>query len=104
MSPPAQSSKPRSRTADRTVGPRRKAIAARPGRCQPGLVNDSGTTATDDFAVRVLNAALGAVELMSIHLGDRLGWYRALADGGPATAVELTGRAGGSPRYAREWL
>jgi SAM-dependent methyltransferase len=52
----------------------------------------------------MLTAALGAVEVMSVHLGDRLGWYRALADGGPATAEELTGRAGGSPRYAREWL
>lgn len=62
------------------------------------------TMTTDDFAARLLNAALGTVEVMSVYLGDRLGWYRALADGGPATAAELTERAGGSPRYAREWL
>jgi 2-polyprenyl-3-methyl-5-hydroxy-6-metoxy-1,4-benzoquinol methylase len=61
-------------------------------------------TATDAFAERLFNAALGAVEVMSVYLGDRLGWYRALADSGPATAAELTARAGGSERYAQEWL
>jgi len=62
------------------------------------------TTATDRFAERLFNAALGTVEVMSVYLGDRLGWYRALADGGPATPDELTARAGGNERYAREWL
>jgi len=64
----------------------------------------STTSTTDAFAERLFNAALGTVEVMSIYLGDRLGWYRALADGGPATAEELTARAGGAERYAREWL
>ncbi len=62
------------------------------------------TMTTDAFAERLFNAALGTVELMSVYLGDRLGWYRALADGGPATSAELTARAGGSERYAQEWL
>jgi SAM-dependent methyltransferase len=62
------------------------------------------TTTTEEFANRLFNAALGTVEVMSVYLGDRLDWYRALADGGPATPDELTERAGGSPRYAREWL
>ncbi|GEM33943.1 SAM-dependent methyltransferase [Nocardia neocaledoniensis NBRC 108232] len=56
------------------------------------------------FAERLLGAALGAVDILAVHLGDRLGWYRALAEDGPADAVELTRRAGGDPRYAREWL
>jgi hypothetical protein len=42
--------------------------------------------------------------VLSIYLGDRLGWYRALAEGGPATAEDLTARAGGATRYAKEWL
>lgn len=62
------------------------------------------TDTVDEFAARLLNSALGMVEVLSVHLGDRLGWYRALADGGAASARELTARAGGSPRYAREWL
>ena len=41
---------------------------------------------------------------MAIYLGDRLGWYRSLADDGPATAEELAARTSTHPRYAREWL
>ncbi|AWS42699.1 class I SAM-dependent methyltransferase [Streptosporangium sp. 'caverna'] len=59
---------------------------------------------TEEFADRLLKSALGTIEILSIHLGDRLGWYRALADHGAATAAELTARAGGHERYAREWL
>jgi hypothetical protein len=62
------------------------------------------TQTTEQFADRLFNSALATVEVMSMYLGDRLGWYRALADGGPATETELVDRAGGSPRYAREWL
>ena len=58
----------------------------------------------EEFADRLFRAALGTAEVLSVYLGDRLGWYRALADGGPATAAELVARAGGAPRYAREWL
>ncbi|GIH95820.1 class I SAM-dependent methyltransferase [Planobispora siamensis] len=62
------------------------------------------TMTTDEFADRLFRAALGTIEILSIHLGDRLGWYRALAAHGPATAAELSARAGGHERYAREWL
>jgi len=41
---------------------------------------------------------------MSVHLGDRLGWYRSLAADGPATPDELAEHTGTHPRYAREWL
>ncbi len=59
---------------------------------------------TDAFADRLFTAALHTAEVMAVYLGDRMGWYRALASGGPATAAELTGRAGGADRYAEEWL
>jgi len=55
------------------------------------------------FAGRVAGAAIGALELMCVHLGDRLGLYEALATG-PATAPELAERTGIDARYAREWL
>jgi SAM-dependent methyltransferase len=55
------------------------------------------------FAGRLFAAAGGALELLTIHLGDRLGLYRALA-GGPLTPEELAARAGIAERYAREWL
>jgi predicted O-methyltransferase YrrM len=57
----------------------------------------------DDFAERILASALGGFEILSIHVGDRLGWYRALA-AGPATAGELAEQTSTHPRYVREWL
>jgi SAM-dependent methyltransferase len=58
----------------------------------------------DAIAERVATAAMGAAELLSIYLGDRLGWYEQLAAWGPMTAAELASRTGTHPRYAREWL
>lgn len=59
---------------------------------------------TAAFAGRVFASALGAFETLSIYLGDRLGWYRALADHGPLTSPELAERTRTDERYAREWL
>jgi len=56
------------------------------------------------FAERVFAATLGTLELLSIYLGDRLGWYRTLAELGPLTPPELAERTGTRERYAREWL
>jgi SAM-dependent methyltransferase len=64
---------------------------------------DPGPTA-DAFAERFFAAGLGAFEVLTAYLGDRLGWYRSLADDGPATPAELAARTGTDERYAREWL
>lgn len=56
------------------------------------------------YSDRLFQAVLGTIETLSVYLGDRMGWYRALASGGPATPAELVSRAGGAERYAREWL
>ena len=58
----------------------------------------------DAYAEKLFQYAVAFVDIIAAYLGDRLGWYRALAAGGPATVDELVTRAGGSPRYAREWL
>jgi 2-polyprenyl-3-methyl-5-hydroxy-6-metoxy-1,4-benzoquinol methylase len=70
------------------------------------MTNDpaSAEARRDELAGRLMAAALGTLDLQAVYLGDRLGLYRALADGGPATAGELAQRAGIHPRYAREWL
>ena len=60
-------------------------------------------TATD-LSDRVVEAAVHAMELLSVYLGDHLGWYRSLAAEGPATPGELARRTSTSARYAREWL
>lgn len=53
---------------------------------------------------RLFEATLGAMDLFAVYLGDRLGYYRALAEGGPATSLELAERTRTAERYAREWL
>ena len=72
------------------------------------MSNDPDQAVTPDPAdalvERLFGAFLAAVDIVAVHLGDRLGYYRALADGGPATSVELAGRTGTAERYAREWL
>ena len=62
------------------------------------------TERRDALVGRLFGSILEAMDLLNVYLGDRLGLYRALADGGPATAAELAGRASIHERYAREWL
>jgi 2-polyprenyl-3-methyl-5-hydroxy-6-metoxy-1,4-benzoquinol methylase len=59
---------------------------------------------TKALAERLRADALGALELYTLYLGERLGLYRALADGGPVTSSELAERTGTVERYVREWL
>ncbi|HET9558795.1 MAG TPA: methyltransferase domain-containing protein [Actinomycetota bacterium] len=56
------------------------------------------------LARRLFTDALGALELYTVYVGERLGLYQALAEGGPATSAELAGRTGTVERYVREWL
>lgn len=69
-----------------------------------GTAADGAGPSADEFSERIVGAALGWFELMSIHLGDRLGWYDALVAEGPLTAPELAASTSTAPRYAREWL
>jgi SAM-dependent methyltransferase len=62
------------------------------------------TTSSDELAERLFGSLLGFIDVVAVHLGDRLGWYRSLVDDGPASAPELARRTGTHPRYAREWL
>ena len=61
---------------------------------------------TDAFAERVLTSALGLIDMLSIYVGDRLGWYHALAEAGDRgmDAADLAAATGTQERYAREWL
>jgi SAM-dependent methyltransferase len=65
--------------------------------------SDNRVADPGELSERIVQAVVGALESAAIVLGDRLGWYRALA-GAPATAAELAARTGTDARYAREWL
>jgi SAM-dependent methyltransferase len=58
----------------------------------------------DALVGRLFEAVLGAMDLLSLYVGDRLGLYRALAEEGPLTSSGLASAAGIHERYAREWL
>src|SRR5579863_10694884 len=58
----------------------------------------------DELTDRLFHDMIGALELFTVYLGERLGLYRALAIDGPATSTELAGRTGTTERYVREWL
>jgi SAM-dependent methyltransferase len=63
------------------------------------------TQATPEAMVeRVFDSLVHTAELFCIYVGDQLGLYTALHDGGPATSSELSARAGSNERYTREWL
>ena len=45
------------------------------------------TEATEALTERLFAAAIGTLELASVHVGGQLGLYRSLADDGPGTNV-----------------
>ena len=55
-------------------------------------------------AKRVFGSLGGAMTAAMIHLGDRLGLYRALAGAGPVDSRALAERTGLHERWLREWL
>ncbi len=65
----------------------------------------AGTATIDTFAERFFSAVLGTQFTQAAYLGDRLGWYRALAAADEGlTSAELSSRTATAERYAREWL
>ncbi|HEX9839223.1 MAG TPA: class I SAM-dependent methyltransferase [Anaerolineales bacterium] len=65
---------------------------------------DAIASQRDAFIERFLQFASGTFNMFSIYIGDRLGLYRALAEGGPSTSKELASLTGTHERYIREWL
>jgi 2-polyprenyl-3-methyl-5-hydroxy-6-metoxy-1,4-benzoquinol methylase len=57
-----------------------------------------------ELSERLFGAVLGAMDMFSVYMGDRLGYYRSLSGDGPATSAELAARVGTVERYTREWL
>jgi SAM-dependent methyltransferase len=58
----------------------------------------------DEFMGRFVGDLGAAVSAALVVIGDRLGLYRAMADGESVTPEELAERTGTDSRYVREWL
>ena len=56
------------------------------------------------YSFRVWNYKKGEMVALMIHLGDRLGIYRAMEGAGPLTPAELASRTGLQERWLLEWL
>lgn len=62
------------------------------------------TQQKEAFMERLLKSAAGTFDMFTIYIGDRLGFYQALANSFGLTSVELATRTGTQERYVREWL
>jgi SAM-dependent methyltransferase len=58
----------------------------------------------DAFVGRFLGDLGTAMHLPTVLVGDRLGLYRAMADGEPVSPADLAERTGTNERYVTEWL
>ncbi|HAJ60453.1 MAG TPA: SAM-dependent methyltransferase [Cyanobacteria bacterium UBA8543] len=56
------------------------------------------------FVERLLKSVSGTFDIFTIYIGDRLGFYQALANSFGLTSVELATRTDTQERYVREWL
>ena len=58
----------------------------------------------EQFVHQAVGDLAAAISGLMVHLGDRLGLYRAMAGAGPVTPATLAERTGTAERYVREWL
>jgi 2-polyprenyl-3-methyl-5-hydroxy-6-metoxy-1,4-benzoquinol methylase len=58
----------------------------------------------DALASQLFASAVGALDLLCVYIGDRLGLYRALTGGRSLMPAELAAATGTHERYVREWL
>jgi SAM-dependent methyltransferase len=58
----------------------------------------------EEFTFKAIGDFAGMMTMLQCAVGDRLGLFKALAEGGPVSSEELAERAGISERYALEWL
>lgn len=65
---------------------------------------ENDQAAVEAFLGQAATDAAAAFHAATVILGDKLGLYRALATGGPATPEGLAERTGCDPRYLQEWL
>jgi SAM-dependent methyltransferase len=68
---------------------------------QARTVDEAKLEAFVEQAIVDMSAAISG---LLMHIGDRLGLYKAMADAGPITSSALAARTGTTERYVREWL
>jgi 2-polyprenyl-3-methyl-5-hydroxy-6-metoxy-1,4-benzoquinol methylase len=67
----------------------------------PNMTEESKVEHFVKLTVNDIGAALNSVLVV---IGDKLGLYKAMAEAGPLTSVDLAKKTGTNERYIREWL
>lgn len=65
---------------------------------------EADATAAEELVGRLFTEGVGALHLLCLYLGHKLGLVAALAERGPQTALELAEVTGLDRWYVREWL
>src|SRR5260370_38970380 len=68
---------------------------------QAGTINQDKM---NEFLGKVVGDFGASLSSALVYIGQKLGLYKAMADGGPATPAELARRTNTNERYIREWL
>ena len=63
----------------------------------------TSTLSSEALVERLFGSVLGMMDVYMVYVGDRLGFYRALA-AGAMTPAALAVKTGTDARYVREWL
>jgi SAM-dependent methyltransferase len=58
----------------------------------------------DRFLGKAVNDLGAAISALLLHIGDKLGLFKAMAEAGPLTPKQLAEKTGTAERYVREWL
>jgi SAM-dependent methyltransferase len=75
--------------------------AAGPGEVDEPSVDEGALNA---FLGQIVSDLGASLHVLTVVIGDKLGLFRALAEAGPSTSVELAGATDTAERYVREWL
>jgi SAM-dependent methyltransferase len=67
-------------------------------------VTEVDTDKVMQFVFRAVDEVGATLNAALVVMGDKLGYYRVLAAGGPLVPTELAERSGTAEPYAREWL
>ena len=67
-------------------------------------MRDPNPDKLNDLMGKLVGDLGAAIAGAGILLGDRLGLYKAMADGKPVTSSELAKKTNLHERYVREWL
>jgi ubiquinone/menaquinone biosynthesis C-methylase UbiE len=71
---------------------------------QTTAIGAIGEAKVEAFVGQIVAEVGATVNAALVVIGDRLGLWRAMADGRPVTAAALAARTGTNERYVREWL